>query len=140
MTNPGTRDLAELRTVVARAREQALALTREAKAGRAALQQQRDQLRTQRLKLEAEARTAYRADQLGHEERALMQRIERGETTWQAVASGADDHWTASRVREAVGEQVEVELEELRRDDPEFRAEHDATLLAAEQMKRGNRW
>lgn len=140
MTNPGTRDLAELRTVVARAREQAQALTREAKAGRAALQQQRDQLRAQRLKLEAEARTAYRTNQLGPEERALMQRIDRGETTWQAVASGADDHWTASRVRDDLGRQIEVQLEELRRDDPEFRAEHDATLRAAEQMERGTRW
>lgn len=140
MAGRAEQDLAELRTVVARAREQAHQLAREARAGRAALQAQRAQLRAEREKLEGDARAAYRNGTLGHEERALMARIERGETTWTAVAHGTDDHWTAVGLRSAVGEQVEAEVEALRADDPEFLVEHEAALRSADELARRAHW
>lgn len=132
-------DLAELRTVVARAREQAHEVAREARAGRAALAEARAQVRAQREALEREARSALRHGTLGHEERALMERIDRGETTWEAVSHGTDDHWTARGLRERVGEQVEDVLQDLR-EDPEFRVEHDAALRAADEMAERVQW
>lgn len=136
MTGPAEADLTELRTVVARAREQALRLAREARAGRAALQEQRAQLRAERQRLERDALAAYRNGTLGHQERALVQRIDRGETTWSAVAAGTDDHWTATALREAVGEQVEEQVEQMREDDPDFVREHEAAIRSAEEMAR----
>ncbi|GAA2155078.1 hypothetical protein GCM10009844_41780 [Nocardioides koreensis] len=140
MTRAGEADLTELRTVVARAREQALRLTREAQAGRAALQEQRAQLRAERQRLERDALAAYRNGTLGHQERALVQRIDRGETTWRAVAAGTDDHWTAAALREAVGEQVEEQVEQMREADPDFLREHEAAIRSAEEMARRAQW
>ena len=140
MTGPAEADLAELRTVVARAREQALQLTREARAGRAALQEQRAQLRAERERLEREALAAYRNGTLGHQERALVERIDRGETTWRAVAAGTDDHWTAAAVRESVGEQVEEQVEQLRAENPDFLRDHEAAIRLADEMARRARW
>lgn len=132
-------DLAELRTVVARAREQAFRVTREAQAGRAALAEARDRAREQREGLEREALAALRNGTLGHEDRALMERIDRGDTTWQAVSHGTDDHWTARGLRDRVGEQVEDLLGELR-EDPDFRMEHEAALRAADEMAERVQW
>lgn len=129
-------DLAELRTIVARAREQALQIARTAQAARAQLQPERDQLRRQREQVQQELRDAHRLHQLGPEQRALMDRIERGETSWRAVASGQDDHWSAVGFRESFGERLEQLVEEMREEDPEFRQEHEETIRAAEQVRR----
>ena len=129
-------DLDELRTVVMRAREQALSLTREARAGRVALAEARAQLRGERERLERDAMAAYRNGQLDPEDRALVKRIDDGDTTWTAVAHGTDDHWTARAAREQVGAQVEETLEEMRAEDPEFLMEHEAAIASAEEMAR----
>ena len=133
-------DLAELRTVVMRAREQAMGLAREARAGRAALAEARQQLRTERERLERDALAAYRNGQLEPQDRALVKRIDDGDTTWAAVAHGTDDHWTAQATREQVGEQIEETLEEMRAEDPEFLVEHETTIAEAEAMARRAQW
>lgn len=129
-------DLAELRTIVMRAREQAQEITRAAQAARAQLQPQRDQLRQEREQSQREVRDAMRNGQLGPEQRAVVERIERGETTWRAVASGEDDHWSAVGFRESLGERLEALVEDLREHDPEFRDEHEAALRNAADVRR----
>lgn len=130
-------DLAELRTVVMRAREQALQITRAAQAARAQLQPQREQLRQELEQSRREVHDALRNGQLGPEQRALVERIERGETSWRAVASGQDEHWSAVGFRESFGERLEQLVQDLR-EDPGFRDEHETVLRRADELRRAH--
>lgn len=129
-------DLVELRTVVLRAREQALGLAQEAEAMKAELAELREQLAGERREEEQAVRDALRNGQLPPEQRALVERIERGETSWRAVVHGEDDHWSAQDFRTDLGDRLGALVEELRRDDPEFRAEHDQALADAAEVAR----
>lgn len=133
-------DLAELRQIVNRAREQTHELTESIKAARAGLAEERARIQAERLRLETEARHAHRNGQLGHGERALVDRIDRGETTWQAVVNGTDDHWTAEGARRELGEGVEAMVEDLRDNDPEFMREHERALEEQSSVRRGLSW
>ncbi|MDN4162856.1 hypothetical protein [Nocardioides abyssi] len=136
MSQGNDRDLAELRTVVLRAREQALGLAREAEAMKAELSRMREELVRERREEEQAARDALRNGQLPPEQRALVERIERGETTWRAVVHGEDDHWSAQDFRTDLGGRLEDLVQELRETDPEFRAEHDQALADAAEVAR----
>lgn len=53
--------------------------------------------------------------------------------------SGADDHWTATGMRESFGERLEQVVEELREEDADFRDQHDDALRAASDAARNLR-
>ncbi|HEU5038701.1 MAG TPA: hypothetical protein VFT70_16970 [Nocardioides sp.] len=131
MTDPRAEaELAELRTVVARAREQAMQITLAARRVRAEMAPLREQLRRQQEETDRAVRDALRNGELGPEQRALAERVVRGETTWHDVLTGADDHWTAVALREDVAADVEEVVAQLREADEDFRAEHDRLLRA----------
>lgn len=131
-------ELAELRTTVMRAREQAMQITLAAQRARAGLAEQREQLRLERERAQQDLRDSLRNGELGPEQRALVERIERGETSWRDVMTGADGHRSALDFRESFGDRLEQLVEQLRQADPQFRDEHDATLRAAGQTPRGD--
>lgn len=125
-------DLAELRTVVARAREQALQVSMAAKRARAGLQEEAARLREQREEAERGLREDVRRGEVDPDRRELAEQLDRGEVTWRDVLTGA----AGAELRAEVGAQVEATVEELRATDPSFRDEHDATLRqAAESMR-----
>ncbi|MFC4783644.1 hypothetical protein ACT8ZV_04170 [Nocardioides sp. MAHUQ-72] len=124
-------ELAELRTVVLRAREQAMQVTLTAQRARAALQAERDRLRQQRDDSERALRDDLRAGRLDPGSRQVAERLERGETSWRAVLSGQDDERSSSQFRESVGERTRAIVAELREHDPEFRRAHDTALEQA---------
>lgn len=130
-------ELDELRTIVLRAREEARALTEYAVSAREALADERARLTARREELEAATLDAHRNGQLGHEERALVDRVERGETSWTAVAHGTDQHWTAEGLRARVADGVEETLDELLVSDPDFRDEYLRVQQTADETTRG---
>lgn len=124
-------ELAELRTATARLREQTAAITREMHEARDKLRSERERLRRERLEEERRSAEAHRRGELPPERAAVAQRVERGETTWRDVVSGRDEHSSARAFRAVFAREVEVAVQDLRDDDPEFRAEHDEALLRA---------
>ena len=51
---------------------------------------------------------------------ALVERVLTGQTTWRAVYSGEDDHWTAVEHRERFGRELSEGVEQLVREDDEL--------------------
>ncbi|NYD56174.1 hypothetical protein BKA08_000412 [Nocardioides marinisabuli] len=128
----GTQDeLAELRTAAARLREQAAAVTREMHEVRDALRSERERLHRERLEEERRSTEVRWRGELPPERAAVALRVERGETTWRDVVSGRDEHSSARAFRTVFAHEVEVAVQDLRDNDPEFRAEHDDALLRA---------
>ena len=126
-------DLVELRGMAARLREQTRRIAAEADQQKAALREQRRVLHREREQTEKETRDAWRRGELPPEQAAVVQRIERGDTSWAAVVHGTDSHSSAREFRASFARQTESVVEELRESDPEFRAAHDGALAAAER-------
>ncbi|ANH36790.1 hypothetical protein I601_0337 [Nocardioides dokdonensis FR1436] len=130
MENP---DLVELRGMAARLREQTRRIAAEADQQKAALRDQRRALQREREESEKETREAWRRGELSPEQAAIVQRIERGDTSWAGVVHGTDTHSSAQEFRASFARQTESVVADLRAADPEFRAEHDRALAAAER-------
>lgn len=71
-------------------------LRREAAEVRADVEHERARLLAERERAEAAARESLQADPA---RRVLQRRVDDGSTSWRAVLSGADDHWSARAVR-----------------------------------------
>lgn len=117
---PGELDLAELRTVVLRAREDLTRLTSELREATRALAPELEQARRERLEAEREFLEAFRNGQLEPGQRDLARRLDRGETTWERIAHGEDQDPTAVRFREQAGEELAATVATLRTLDPDF--------------------
>jgi hypothetical protein len=130
-------ELAELRTIVARAREQAMATTSAMRRARAALAPMREQLERERAVAHQDLRNALRNGDLAAEQRALVERLTRGETTWREVLMGGDDHWSATALRDQLATGLGEVVERLREQDDEFRAAHDRLLREADTEEQG---
>jgi uncharacterized protein (DUF3084 family) len=115
--------LAELRTLVTRARDEAESVRRGAEIQRDALRGELEQARAEREEAQRAFRDAHRNGQLDPDARALARRLEDGETSWEAVAHGQDDHWTARVRRERVIGEVTEAVETMTLLDPEFAAD-----------------
>ena len=88
-----------------------------------------EQARADREAPAEELRHDARNGQVPAEDRALVQRVVDGETTWRAVYSGEDDHWAAVQHRERFGEELAAGVERLSLEDPEL-----ASLLAEARL------
>ena len=130
MENP---ELVELRGMAARLREQTGRIAAQADQQKAALREHRRVLQREREETEKETREAWRRGELSPEQAAIVQRIERGDTSWAAVVHGTDSHSSAREFRASFARQAESAVEELRETDPGFRAAHDGALASAEQ-------
>lgn len=120
MPGPGEQDLAELRTVVLRAREDLARLTADLREATRALAPELEQARRERLQAERDFLEAHRDGRLAPELRDLARRIDRGETSWERIAHGEDQDPTAVRFREQAGEELVATVATLRTLDPEF--------------------
>lgn len=128
------RDLAELRAVAARAREQADEVAERAEAVAAGLRAERESLERELRREQWEQPSLeerLRQGQVPPEHRALAERIVRGETTLDDVLHGRDLHPTAQAYRQEAAVRARETLDELLASDPEF-AEQYETAQAEE--------
>ncbi|GAW49979.1 MULTISPECIES: hypothetical protein [unclassified Nocardioides] len=124
-------ELAELRAVVSRAREQAQQITQAAQASRAGLRQEAERIRAERDRAERELRDDVRRGSVDPETRQLAEKLVRGEVSWRDVLTGDE----GAELRSELGDQVETIVEELRATDSSFREAHDSTLRAAAELR-----
>lgn len=112
--------LAELRTLAARLRAETERISEEAELARGALESQRDEIQRQRDEAQREAARAARLGQLGAARKELQKRLDRGQTTWRDVMTGADAHWSSKEVRQELEKDLVSTIHQLAEDDPEF--------------------
>jgi hypothetical protein len=113
-------DMAELRTTVARVRAETAAFRERMEAMKAELAPRAERARAEREEAMAELRQDLRNGQVPAEDRPVVQRVVDGETTWRAVYTGEDDHWSAVQHRARIGQELSVTVEQLTADDDEL--------------------
>ncbi len=113
----GLPDPAELRTLVARLRQETEAIRVEAEATRDAVRAQAEQSRAERDRALAELQSAARGGELGEVGRRLAQRVEDGSTRWLDVLHERDPSPEAASLRRDAGTALGHLVDELAEDD-----------------------
>jgi hypothetical protein len=113
-------DMAELRTTVGRLRAETAAFRDRMERAKADLEPRIERARADREAAMAELRHDLNNGQVPAQDRALVERVVSGQTSWRAVYSGEDDHWTAVEHRERFGRELSDGVEQLVREDDDF--------------------
>lgn len=115
--------LAQLRASMAEAmaelQQTTDALRAESAVFLAEVEHERARLRAERERAEAEYAEQARDGQAGDARRVLQERID-DETSWRAVLSGADDHWSARDVRSELVRDARSEIDVIEESDPDL--------------------
>lgn len=126
-------DMAELRTTVGRLRAETAAFRDRMEQVKADLAPRTERARADREAAMAELRHDFTNGQLPAQDRALVERVLTGQTTWRAVYSGEDEHWTAVEHRERFGRELSDGVAQLVREDDDL-----ADLLRDLQRRTGS--
>lgn len=128
-----------LRQLVEESRRQAREAVRDLRATTSELRRTQSQLRTEQQRSADERATEARRGGLGPAMQRVQERIDRRQTTWEAVVSGADTHPSAIKVRA----DIDRGLDDFRRaaeQDPEvIEAQIEARAAAARMREGGGR-
>ncbi|MGZ4743920.1 MAG: hypothetical protein ACXVYS_12015 [Oryzihumus sp.] len=81
---------------------------------------ERDSLRQAREREADELAAAAREGEHGPARQELQRRLDRAQTTWRAVMSGQDEHWSAVEVRAEVVGDARQAIDDLEKADPGF--------------------
>ena len=120
--------LAEMQQVADELRAQSASLLAEVDAERA-------QLREARERATEEYAEGAREGEAGRAREELQRRMDREETTWRAVMSGEDQHWSAVEVRDEIVGDARAEVDRIELED---RAMAD-TYRAHATLRQGDR-
>lgn len=111
--------LAELQQATDELREQSASFLSDVEAERA-------RVRAERERAESAYAEQARDGEAGDARRELQERLDRDETTWRAVISGADEHWSAREVRTQVVGEARAEIDAIEESDPDLAARYRA--------------
>ena len=121
-----------LRAAREEARRTAAEAVQSLQAMAAGLRKQHERFRADRDQRDASRARAAREGELGPEVQRIQQRIDLGQTTWDDVLQGRDDHSSAVAARQNVQRHLREVGEQLRH-DPDFQEKDQA---AREQQQR----
>lgn len=105
--------LAEMQQVADELRAQSASLLAEVEAERATLREARE-------RAQEEYAEQAREGAAGRAREELQRRIDREETSWRAVMSGEDQHWSAVEVRHEIVGDARTEVDRMELEDPGF--------------------
>lgn len=91
-----------LRAAVRRSNEASRAAVADIRALTASIRRSHAQFRTEAAGRRTEREEANRRGDNGPDVQRVQQRVDRGETTWEAVRDGSDDHPSSIRVRQMI--------------------------------------
>ncbi|HXH78334.1 hypothetical protein [Nocardioides sp.] len=126
--------MAQLRSQVAGLREQTAAFRDRMEQAKAQLQPRAERARADRAEAQQELRRQFEQNDLPDEDRALVARVLKRETTWHDVMSGADEHATAVDYRARFATQFNAAVEQVAAEDDEL-----AQALSDAQQAAGDR-
>lgn len=122
--------LAEMESVTEDLRRESALMTAEVEAERAALRAERDRAQDDYAELA-------RGGEAGEAREMLQRRMDKHETTWRDVMSGADLHWSAKEVRAEIIGDARAEVDEIERSDPELAATYRQHAVLREDDQPG---
>ena len=108
----------QLRAAVRRSNEAKNSAVADIRALTASIKRSHAQFKTEAAGRRTEREEANRRGDNGPDVQRVQQRVGRGETTWEAVRSGADDHPSSIRVRQMITANLD-QLAEVMARDPE---------------------
>lgn len=117
---PELPDLSEMRTRLARLRQDTQAIRAEAEAARDAVRAQAEQSRAERDQALAALHRAARNGELGGVGRRLAERVEEGDARWVDVLHERDPSPDAALLRRDTGRAVGDLVDRLSEDDPDL--------------------
>lgn len=109
----------ELRVAMGELEQAVEGLRTDGAAFLAQVETERAELRAAREEAMAEYAEEAREGGAGRARAELQRRLDAEETTWRAVMSGADEHWSAVQVRAEVVGDARAEIDVIERTDPE---------------------
>lgn len=116
----GLPDAAELRTLVARLRQETEAIRTQAETTRDSVRAMAEQSRAERDQALADLHRAAREGRLGAAGRRIAERVEDGSSRWVDVLHERDPSPEAAAVRRDSGEAVDRLVDELAAQDPDL--------------------
>lgn len=117
---PDLPDLAEMRTRLARLRQDTQVIRAEAEAARDAVRAQAEQSRAEREQALAALHRAARDGELGGAGRRLAERVAEGDARWVDVLHERDPSPDAASLRRDAGRAVGALVDRLAEDDPDL--------------------
>lgn len=108
----------QLRAAVRRSNEAKNSAVADIRALTASIKRSHAQFKTEAAGRRTEREEANRRGDNGPDVQRVQQRVDRGETTWEAVRNGADDHPSSIRVRQMITANLD-QLAEVMARDPE---------------------
>lgn len=127
----------QLRAAVRRSNEAKKAAVADIRALTASIKRSHAQFRTEAAGRRSEREEANRRGDNGPDVQRVQQRVDRGETTWEAVRDGSDDHPSSIRVRQMITANLDQLAETMAR-DPELaeqQRELDVRNAEIEQLR-----
>lgn len=127
----------QLQAAVRRSNEAKKAAVADIRALTASIKRSHAQFRTEAAGRRSEREEANRRGDNGPDVQRVQQRVDRGETTWEAVRDGSDDHPSSIRVRQMITANLDQLAETMAR-DPELaeqQRELDVRNAEIEQLR-----
>lgn len=127
-----------LAAAAAQARQETRAAVSSLRAMTAQIRREQAAFRRERDRRSTDRAEQARSGELGPEIQTVQRRVDAGQTTWDDVFQGRDDHPSADRVRRNVERNLDQVAEGLR-EDPEFVQADAAARATEEQVRRQSR-
>ena len=122
----------QLRAAVRRSNEAKNAAVADIRALTASIKRSHAQFKTEAASRGAEREEANRRGDNGPDVQRVQQRVDRGETTWEAVRDGSDDHPSSIRVRQMITANLDQLAETMARDPELAEQQRELDLRNAE--------
>ncbi|GAB3017762.1 hypothetical protein GCM10011376_01750 [Nocardioides flavus (ex Wang et al. 2016)] len=122
----------QLRAAVRRSNEAKKAAVADIRALTASIKRSHAQFKAEAAGRRTEREEANRRGDNGPDVQRVQQRVDRGETTWDAVRNGSDDHPSSIRVRQMITANLDQLGEVMARDPEMAEQQRDLDLRNAE--------
>ena len=122
----------QLRAAVRRSNEAKNAAVADIRALTASIKRSHEKFKADHAGRRSEREEANRRGDNGPEVQRVQQRVDRGETTWDAVRNGSDDHPSSIRVRQMIEANLDQLGEAMARDPEMVEQQRELDLRNAE--------
>ena len=122
----------QLRAAVRRSNEAKNAAVADIRALTASIKRSHEKFKADHAGRRSEREEANRRGDNGPDVQRVQQRIDRGETTWDAVRNGSDDHPSSIRVRQMIEANLDQLGEAMARDPEMIEQQRELDLRNAE--------
>lgn len=122
----------QLRAAVRRSNQASRAAVSDIRALTASIRRSHEKFKVEAAARRTDREDANRRGDNGPDVQRVQQRVDRGETTWDAVRNGSDDHPSSIRVRQMISANLDHLAEAVARDPEAIEQQREIDLHNAE--------